>query len=93
MLHPDGAMCHTIPYLAILFTLNVIRYLLCGNSLVLPLCWNLIQGIKVKWSENYPSTDNAGKTQLVSFDRPDNLSVIDLKIGEFVPKESREQMK
>ena len=41
----------------------------------------------VDWARKWLADFNAGKTQLVLFDQPDNIGTIDVKMGEFVLEE------
>ena len=63
----------------LLSILSVIRHLICGNNLNWLLNLNLIY--ETQWSEVRSVDFNAGKTQLVSFDRSNNNGSVDVKIG------------
>ena len=65
---------------------NVIRYLICGNSLNWFLNLNLIYKT-LEWGRKWLVDFNAGKTQLVFFDRPNNTGAIDVKTDVSVLKE------
>ena len=67
-------------------TLSVIRHLICGNNWNWLLNLNLIYET-VDWSKKWLVDFNAGKTQLVSFDRSNNNGSIDVKMDGSVFEE------
>ena len=70
----------------LLFTLNVIRHLICGNNQNRLLNVNLIfkaLDLCRKWFVDF----NAGKAQVVSFDQSNNTGAIDVKMDGSVPEE------
>ena len=70
----------------LLSILSVIRYLICGNNLNWLLNLNLIYET-LDWGKKWLIDFNAGKTQLVLFDRSNNNGSIDVKMDGTVPKE------
>ena len=62
---------------------NVIRHLACGNNWLLNL--NLIYET-LDWGKEWLVDFNAGKTQLVSFDRSNITGFIDVKLDGSVLK-------
>ena len=70
----------------LLFTLNVIRYLICGNNWNWFLNLNLISKT-LDWSRKWFVYFNGGKTQLVSFDWSNYTGAIDLKMDGSVFEE------
>ena len=62
---------------------NVIRHLACGNNWLLNL--NLIYET-LDWGKEWLVDFNAGKTQLVSFDRSNITGSIDVKLDGSVLK-------
>ena len=66
--------------------LSVIRHLICGNNLNWLLNLNLICET-LDWGKKWLVDFNAGKTQLVSFDRSNNTGAIDVKMDGSVPEE------
>ena len=66
--------------------LSVIGDLICGNNLNWLLNLNLIYET-VDWGKKWLVDFNAGKTQLVSYDRSNNNGSIDVKIGESILEE------
>ena len=68
----------------LLSILSVIRHLICGNNLNWLLNLNLIYKT-LDWGKKWLVDFNAGKTQLVSFDRSNNNGSIDVKMdGSFL---------
>ena len=67
----------------LLSILNVIRHLACGNNWLLNL--NLIYET-LDWGKEWLVDFNAGKTQLVSFDRSNITGSIDVKLDGSVLK-------
>ena len=63
----------------LLSILSMIRHQVCGNNLNRLLNLNLIYQI-LDWGKKWLNDFNAGKTQLVSFDRSDNNGSLDVKI-------------
>ena len=63
----------------LLSILSVIRHLICGNNLNWLLNLNLIYET-LDWGKEWLVDFNAGKTQLVSFDRSNNTGAIDVKM-------------
>ena len=63
----------------LLSILGVIGLLICGNNLNWLLNLNLIY--ETQWTGKWLVEFNAGKTQLVSFDRSNNNGSIDVKMG------------
>ena len=63
----------------LLSILSVIGHLICGNNLNWLLNLNLIYET-LDWGKRWLVDFNAGKTQLVSFDRSSNNGSIDVKI-------------
>ena len=66
--------------------LSVIRHLICGNNLNWLLNLSLICET-LDWGKKWLVDFNAGKTQLVSFDRSNNTGAIDVKMDGSVPEE------
>ena len=66
----------------VLFTLSVIRILICGNIYSLPLNVNRIY--TVHWSRKWLLDFSGGKTWLVSFDLSSNYCGIDVKWDGYV---------
>ena len=62
--------------LSILSIVSVIRHLICGSNLNWHLNLNLIYG-KLDWGKKWLLDFNAGKTQLVLFDRSNDTSSFD----------------
>ena len=72
----------------LLSILTVIRHLICGNNLNWLLNLNLIYKT-VDWGKTWLVDFNAGKTQLVSFERSKNTGSIDVKTdGSVLEKKS-----
>ena len=69
----------------LLFILSVTKHLICGNNLNWLLNLNLRD--TVDWGKKWLVDFNAGKTQLVSFDRSNNNGSIDVKMDGFVLEE------
>ena len=73
--------------LMILLTiLSVTRHLICGNNLKWLLNLNLVYQT-LDWGKKWPFDFNAGKTQLLSFDRSLNNGSIDVKMDGSVIEE------
>ena len=72
----------------LLSILSVIRHLINDNKL-LELPSELVSDLRdaVDWGKKWLVNFNAGKTQLVSFDRTNNNCSIDMKIGQSVLEE------
>ena len=70
-----------------LSVLGVIRHLICGNNLNWLLNLNLIYEILWTGGKKWLVHFNAGKTQLVSFDRSNNNGSIDVKMDGSVLEE------
>ena len=70
----------------LLSILSVIRHLNCGNNLNWLLNLNLIYET-LDWGKKWLVDFNAGKTQLVSFDRSNNNGSIDVKMDGSVLEE------
>ena len=68
----------------LLSILSVIRHLICGNNLNWPQNLNLIT---VDWGKKWLVDFNAGKTQLVPFERSNNNGSIGVKMDGSVPEE------
>ena len=66
----------------LLSILSVIGHLICGNNLNWLLTLNLIYET-LDWGKKWLVDFNAGKTQLLSFDRSNNDGSIDVKMDEF----------
>ena len=66
----------------LLSVVSVIRHLICGNNLNWLLNLNLRD--TVDWGKKWLVDFNAGKTQLVSFDRSNNNGSIDVKMDESI---------
>ena len=64
----------------LLSILSVIRHLICGNNLNWLLNLNQDPRNAVDWGKTWLADFNAGKTQLVSFDRSNNNGSIDVKM-------------
>ena len=72
----------------LLSILTVIKHLICGNNLNWLLNLNLIYKT-VDWGKTWLVDFNAGKTQLVSFERSKNTGSIDVKTdGSVLEKKS-----
>ena len=72
--------------MVLLFILSVTRHLICDNNLNWLLNLNLIYET-LDWGNKWLVDFNAGKTQLVSFDRANNNGSIDVKVdGLFLRK-------
>ena len=67
-------------------TLNVIRYLICGNNLNLLSNFNLIYKT-LDWDKKWLVDFNAEKPQLVLFDQSNKPGFIDVKMDESVIEE------
>ena len=79
----------------LLSILSVIRHLICGNNLNWLLNLNLIYETlwTGAWGKKWLVDFNAGKTQLVSFDRSNNTGAIDVKMdGSVFEEKSSFQM-
>ena len=63
----------------LLFTLNVIRHLICGNQLELASELESDLRDTVNWDRKWLVDFSAGKNQLVWFDRFNNIGTIDVK--------------
>ena len=73
----------------LLSILRVIRHLICGNNLN----WLLNLNLNFFWGKKCLVDFNAGKTQLVSFDRSNNTGSIDVKMnGSFLEEKSSLRM-
>ena len=72
--------------LMLLSVLSVTRHLICGNNLNWLLNLNLIYET-VDWGKKWLVHFNAGKTQLVLFDRSNNNGSIDVKMDGSVFEE------
>ena len=70
----------------LLAILSVIRHLICGNNMNWLLNLNLIYET-LDWGKKWLVDFNAGKTQLVSFDRSNNNGSIDVKMDGSVLEE------
>ena len=70
----------------LLSILSIIRHLICGSNLNWLMNMNLINK-KLDWGKKWLVDFNAGKTQLVSFDRSNNNGSIDVKMDESVLEE------
>ena len=70
----------------LLSTLSVIRHLICGNNYNCILNLNLINKT-LDWGKGWLVDFNAGKTELISFDRSVNTGTIDVKMDGFVLEE------
>ena len=70
----------------LLSILSVIRHLICGNSQSLILNLNLTCNT-LEWGERWFVHFNVGKTQLVSFDMPNNSGATDVKMDGSVLEE------
>ena len=70
----------------LLSILSVIRHLICGNNLNWLLNLNLIYET-LGWGKKWLVDFNAGKTQLISFDRSNNTGAVEVKMEGFVLKE------
>ena len=70
----------------LLSILSVIGHLICGNNLNWLLNLNLIYET-VDWGKKWLVHFNAGKTQLVSFDRSNNNGSIDVKMDGSILEE------
>ena len=68
----------------LLSILSVIGHLACGNNLNWLLNLNLIYET-LDWGKKWLVDFNAGKTQLVSFDRSNNNGSIDVKMDGSIP--------
>ena len=76
-----------LPMLMILLsTLNMIRHLICGNSLNWLLNLNMTYET-LDWGRKWPVDFIAAKTQLVLFDQSKNPGVVDVKVAESVLEE------
>ena len=62
----------------LLTTLSVIKYLICDLELAAELESDLLE--TVDWGRTWHFDFNAGKTQLISFDRSYNIGAIDVKM-------------
>ena len=71
----------------LLCSLNVIRHLICGSKYNWLLNLNLIYET-LDWGRKWLVDFNAGKTQLVSFDRSNNTGAIDVKMDGSVLEEN-----
>ena len=71
----------------LLSILSVIGHLICGNNLNWLLNLNLIYKTQWTWGKKWLVDFNAGKTQLVSFDRCNNDGSIDVKMGVSILEE------
>ena len=71
--------------MVLLSTLSGIRHLICGNILAAELESNLRD--TVDWDRKWLVDFNTGKTQLVSFDRSNNVGAIDVKMDGSVLEE------
>ena len=67
----------------LLSTLSVIRHLICGSNYNYILNLNLINKT-LDWGKGWLVDFNAGKTELVLFDRSINTGAIDVKMDGFV---------
>ena len=77
----DNVISVLLSVLMILFSiLGVIRHLICGNNLNWLLNFNQDLRDAVDWGKTWLADFNAGKTQLVSFDRSNNSGSIDVKM-------------
>ena len=66
----------------LLSILSAINHLICGNNYLVPqLDYDL--GHTVDLGRMWLVDFNAGKSQLVSFDRSNNIGAIDVKMGGF----------
>ena len=70
----------------LLSILSVVRHLICGNNMNWLLNLSLIYKT-LDWGKKWLVDFNAGKTQLVSFDRSNNNGSIDVKMDGPVPWE------
>ena len=70
----------------LLSILRVIRHLICGNNLNWLLNLNLIRDT-MDWGKRWLVEFNAGKTQLVSFDRSNNTGSMHEKMDGSILKE------
>ena len=70
----------------LLSILSVIGHLICGNNLNWLLNLNLIYET-LDWGKKWLVDFNAGKTQLISFDRSYNNGSIDVKMGGSILEE------
>ena len=70
----------------LLSTVSVIRHLICGNNYNWLLNFNLIYET-LGWGRNWLVDFNAGKIQLILFDRFNNTGAIDVKIDGSVLEE------
>ena len=70
----------------LLSILGVIRHLICGNNFNWLLNFNLIY-VTLDWGRKWLVDFNAGKTQLVLYDRSKNTGAIDVKMDGSVLEE------
>ena len=66
--------------------LSVIKHLICGNNLNWLLILHLIYET-LDWGKKWLIDFSAGKTQLISFDRSNNIGSVDVNINGSVLKE------
>ena len=90
---PDDIICDIAIYadelMILLSILSVIRHLICSNNLNWLLNLNLFYET-LDWGKKWLVDFNAGKTQLVSFDRCSNNGSIDVKMDESVLEENED---